>query len=57
MFKHLIEKITISIAWMMPKYLVYWCAVRLFSYATSGEYSDQVAPELLAMEALDRWTK
>lgn len=28
-----------------------------FFYATSGKYSNQVVPELLAMEALYRWRK
>lgn len=49
------ERFTIWLAWRLPKYLVYWCAIRLLSHATTGEYSHQVVPELKAMDALDRW--
>ena len=44
------------IACFMPRWLVYWCAVRLIAYATTGKYSDTVVPELTAMDALARWT-
>jgi len=39
----------------LPKRLVYWCAIRLFVHATTGEYSNQVVPDLNAMDALKRW--
>jgi len=39
----------------LPKSLVGWCAIRVIANATTGEYSNQVVPELTAMEALDRW--
>jgi hypothetical protein len=38
-----------------PRPLVYFCAVRLMAHATIGKHSDQVAPDLLAMDALKRW--
>ena len=44
--------------WMsmwMPRDLVYWCAIRLMSEATTGKYSYQVVPELKAVDALQRW--
>lgn len=43
------------VAWMMPRRLVYWCAVRVGAHATAGQYSDQVVPDLNVMEALKRW--
>jgi len=49
------KEIIIWIAWKLPKQIVYWCAVRLISHATTGQYSNQVVPELLAMDALQRW--
>lgn len=49
------EKLLMKIAWMLPHELVKWCAVRVISSATAGEYSNQVVPELTAMEALQRW--
>lgn len=49
------EKLTMKLAWMMPRRLVYWCAIRLFAHATQGRYSDQVVPDLTAADALKRW--
>jgi len=42
-------------AWHLPRRLVYWCAIRLISQATVGEYSSTVVPDLTAIEALRRW--
>ncbi len=49
------RKLYIFIAWMLPKELVKWCAVRLFAHATVGEYKNTIVPELTAMDALKRW--
>lgn len=38
-----------------PRRLVYWCAIVLGANATQGEYSSQVVPDLLFMDALKRW--
>jgi len=46
-----------KIAWLLPKKIVYWAAIRLITHATTGKYSDVVVPELTAMEALDSWAK
>lgn len=43
------------LAWRLPKRLVLWCAVRVIAAATQGKYSDQVVPDLTAMDALKRW--
>lgn len=45
-----------KIAWILPKSLVYWVSIRLIANATQGKYSNQIVPELLAMDALERWT-
>lgn len=50
------EKITMWVVWRLPKRLVYWCAIRLIAWATTGKYSGQVVPKLTAMDALKRWT-
>lgn len=49
------EKAIMAIAWMLPRTLVMWCAVRVLAHATTGEWSSQVVPELTAMDALERW--
>ena len=51
------EKMLIWFVWRLPRRLAYWCAIRVISHATTGPYSDQVVPELYAMEALKRWDK
>jgi len=49
------EKLIMKIAWLLPREIVKWCAIRLISNATTGQYSSQVVPELSAMDALKRW--
>jgi hypothetical protein len=44
-----------KIVWKLPKRLVLWCAIRVIANATTGQYSNQIVPELTAMDALDRW--
>lgn len=50
-----LEKVIIKIAWHLPRKLVMWCAIRVIAHATTGIYSNQVVPELSAMDALQRW--
>lgn len=49
------EKILTWIVWHLPKKLVMWCAVRVGVHATTGDYSNQVVPDLTFMDALKRW--
>jgi hypothetical protein len=44
-----------TVAWRMPRWLVYWCGIRLFAHGTTGRYGHTVAPELTVMDALERW--
>jgi len=39
----------------LPRKLVYWAAIRLGAYATSGKYSNQEVPSLNFFDALKRW--
>jgi len=49
------EKLQLWIVYHLPKWVVYMAAIRLMAHATVGEYSNQVVPELNAMDALKRW--
>jgi hypothetical protein len=49
------DKLRMWIAWHMPRSIVYWCAIRVGAHATQGKYSNQNVPELLFMDALQRW--
>jgi hypothetical protein len=43
------------LAFKLPRRLVYWCAIRLIAFATTGKYGSTVVPELTAMDALQRY--
>ena len=49
------ERLWMFLAWRLPRPLVMWCAIRLIANATQGPYSQQIVPDLPAMEALRRW--
>jgi len=51
------EKVIQTIAWWLPRRLVYWCAVRFMVNATQGPWSNQIVPDLKAADALERWDK
>lgn len=51
----MIDKICMKLAWLVPKHVAYWCAIRVGANATQGQYSNQVVPDLLFMDALKRW--
>lgn len=42
-------------AWRLSRWLAKWAMIRLVAYATTGEYSTTIVPDLTAMEALRRW--
>lgn len=44
-----------DVAWLLPRRLVYWSAIRLMAHATTGPHEKQVVPDLLAVDALKRW--
>jgi hypothetical protein len=49
------ERLIRKIVWWLPRRIAYWAAIRVMAAATTGEYSNQVVPELTAMDALKRW--
>ncbi len=49
------EKLQMWVAWHCPNWLVKWCAVRMFAHATTGPWSHEETPALLATTALQRW--
>ena len=44
-----------KMAWMLPRRVAYWCAIRVAVHASTGKWSDQEVPALGAMQALGRW--
>ena len=51
----MVEKAYFWLAWHLPRRLVYWCAIRVVGYATTGRYDHTIVPELTASDALQRW--
>ncbi len=49
------EKIVLWFVWHLPKSLVYWCAIRVGTFATTGEYGHLETTELNFLDALGRW--
>lgn len=49
------EKLVLGIVWLLPRWMVKWCAIRLMAHATTGKYANQVVPELTCIDALNRW--
>ena len=55
MLDQTMDKLYCKVAWVLPRRLVYWAAIRLIAHATTGQYSDQEVPRLSATDALGRW--
>ena len=51
------DELSMKIAWLLPRRLVYWCAIRLGAHATQGPYGSQSVPDLRLTDALKRWEK
>ncbi len=51
-----IEKAQLWLVHHLPRWLIYWAAIRLMAHATTGKYGKQVVPKLTAMDALKRWS-
>ena len=46
-----------TIAWWLPKKLIYFCLIRGWANSTTGEHSETVASEISADEMIKRWDK
>ncbi len=49
------DKLAMKIAWLLPRKIAYWAAIRVAVNATQCKYSDQILPELLVTDAIKRW--
>lgn len=49
------DRLAMKVAWALPHRLAMWAAIRVMAHATTGSYSNQIVPELTAMDALERW--
>ena len=51
------ENLLLWIVWKLPRSIVYWCAIRVGAFATTGKYSDTEVPTLSMMDALKRFER
>ena len=49
------DRFLMFLVWKLPRAIVYWSAIRVSAHASTGQYSDQVVPELTVCDALKRW--
>jgi hypothetical protein len=60
MFKYHFQKfftdLMFTIAKIMPKTFVLYCALYVMAHSTSGKYSNTVVPELSGMDAIKRFS-
>lgn len=49
------DRLPCWVAFHLPRKVQYRCAINVGAKATTGQYSDQIVPELRFVEALERW--
>ena len=50
------ENLAMSFVWLLPKWVVYYCAIRLFTHATTTHpYTETVASDVTIFDAIERW--
>jgi len=49
------ERVSMWIAWHLPKYIVLWCAYRVAAHAVSGKWENEEVPSVTMMDAIARW--
>lgn len=51
------ERLLMAFVWRLPHRLVYWCAIRVWANATTGQFGAEEAPAVLFDDALRRWER
>lgn len=51
------ERMTMRLAWMLPRYLVMWCAYRVMAHASQGQWGNETPDSIDMMTMIDRWSK
>lgn len=49
------ERLILAVVWRLPRWLVYWCAIRVAAHATTGRYGTTDPTTLSVTDALKRW--
>jgi len=51
----MVDRLIRRLVRILPRRVVMWCGYRIGAHATQGKYSDQSVPDLLFMDAMERW--
>lgn len=51
------EKAAMAVAWRVPRWLAYWCFIRVWANATTGEFGNVDATSVNATDCLKAWDK
>lgn len=49
------DNILMAFVWKLPRWVIYWSAIRLWAHGTSGKWGNTSPTELTFDVALDRW--
>lgn len=49
------DGLAMTIAWLLPRRVVAWCAYRVAAHATTGEWGHVETPALTFVDAMARW--
>ena len=53
----MIEKLTIWIAWHLPRSIVKWAAVRMFAVASAGKFATKDAGAITFFDGMEAWNE
>jgi|SoiMethySBSTD1v2_1073268.scaffolds.fasta_scaffold401848_2 hypothetical protein len=52
-----VERVQMFVAWHVPRWLAYWCTIRVMAHATTGEYGMTDPTREPMMTVLQRWDR
>lgn len=51
----MVERLTMKLAWMLPRSLVMWCAYRVMAHASTGPWGNECPDDTDMMTMIGRW--
>ena len=49
------ERLSMKLAWMLPKNVAYWAFIRVAAHATQGQWGNECPDHVSVMTAMGRW--
>jgi hypothetical protein len=51
------DRLSRAIAWRLPRRIVYWCGLRMLSWATMDGWSSENVDDVSFIEGIKRWER